>query len=98
MLGRDGDRRDTLQRAMRVIGEDGSGLIVCLMPGQPEQLRREVAGTPGDGETLREYGIGAQILADLGVSEMTLLTNSHRNVIGLEGYGITVVGERPIPE
>ena len=98
VLGRDGDRRDTLQRAMRVIGEDGSGLIVCLMPGQPEQLRREVAGTPGDGETLREYGIGAQILADLGVSEMTLLTNSHRNVIGLEGYGITVVGERPIPE
>ncbi|MBH1944322.1 3,4-dihydroxy-2-butanone-4-phosphate synthase [Erythrobacter sp. YJ-T3-07] len=98
VLGRDGDRRDTLQRAMRVIGEDGSGLIVCLMPGQPEQLRREVAGTPGDGETLREYGIGAQILADLSVSEMTLLTNSHRNVIGLEGYGITVVGERPIPE
>ena len=98
VLGRDGDRRDTLQRAMRVIGEDGSGLIVCLMPGQPEQLRREVAGTPGDGETLREYGIGAQILADLGVSEMTLLTNSHRNVICREGYGITVVGERPIPE
>ena len=98
VLGRDGDRRDTLQRAMRVIGEDGSGLIVCLMPGQPEQLRREVAGTPGDGETLREYGIGAQILADLGVSEMTLLSNSHRNVVGLEGYGITVVGERPIPE
>ena len=98
VLGREGDRRDTLQRAMRVIGEDGSGLIVCLMPGQPENLRREVAGTPEPGETLREYGIGAQILADLGVSEMTLLSNSHRNVVGLEGYGITVVGERPIPE
>ncbi|MBB3032965.1 3,4-dihydroxy-2-butanone-4-phosphate synthase [Alteriqipengyuania lutimaris] len=98
VLGRQSDRRDTLQRAMRVIGEDGSGLIVCLMPGQPENLRREVAGTPDGGETLREYGIGAQILADLGVSEMTLLTNSHRNVVGLEGYGISVVGERPIPE
>jgi len=98
VLGREGDKRDTLQRAMRVIGEEGSGLIVCLMPGQPENLRREVAGTPETGETLREYGIGAQILADLGVSEMTLLSNSHRNVVGLEGYGICVVGERPIPE
>ncbi len=98
VLGREGDKRDTLQRAMRVIGEEERGLIVCLFPGQHEDLRREVAGTPGGGETLREYGIGAQILADLGVSEMTLLTNAHRNVIGLEGYGITVVGERPIPE
>ncbi|MBP6434934.1 MAG: 3,4-dihydroxy-2-butanone-4-phosphate synthase, partial [Sphingorhabdus sp.] len=46
----------------------------------------------------RVYGIGAQILADLGVHDMTLLTNSHRTVVGLEGYGIHVVGERPIPE
>ncbi|MCD1624183.1 3,4-dihydroxy-2-butanone-4-phosphate synthase [Citromicrobium bathyomarinum] len=97
VLGRSGDKRDTLQRAMRTIGDEGSGLIVCLMPGQPDKLQAEVAGRPAGGD-LREYGIGAQILADLGVSEMTLLTNSHRNVIGLEGYGITVVGERPIPE
>ena len=97
VLGRSGDKRDTLQRAMRTIGDEGSGLIVCLMPGQPDKLQAEVAGRPASGD-LREYGIGAQILADLGVSEMTLLTNSHRNVIGLEGYGITVVGERPIPE
>ena len=97
VLGRESDRRDTLQRAMRVIGEEGSGLIVCLMPGQPEKLRAEVAGSPEGGD-LREYGIGAQILADLDVSEMTLLSNSHRNVVGLEGYGISVVGERPIPE
>ncbi|MEL7737369.1 3,4-dihydroxy-2-butanone-4-phosphate synthase [Citromicrobium bathyomarinum] len=97
VLGRSGDKRDSLQRAMRTIGDEGSGLIVCLMPGQPDKLQAEVAGRPAGGD-LREYGIGAQILADLGVSEMTLLTNSHRNVIGLEGYGITVVGERPIPE
>ena len=51
-----------------------------------------------DSGELREYGIGAQILADLGVHEMELLTNSHHNVVGLEGYGITVTGERPIPE
>jgi 3,4-dihydroxy 2-butanone 4-phosphate synthase/GTP cyclohydrolase II len=52
---------------------------------------------PADGGELREYGVGAQILADLGVHEMELLTNSHHNVVGLEGYGISVAGERPIP-
>jgi len=98
LLGRDGDRRNTLQRAMRAIGEQERGLIVCIFPGEQEGLRREVAGTPVESDTLREYGIGAQILADLDVSQMILLSNSHRNVVGLEGYGISVVGERPIPE
>jgi 3,4-dihydroxy 2-butanone 4-phosphate synthase/GTP cyclohydrolase II len=47
---------------------------------------------------LRSYGVGAQILADLGVHDMVLLTNAHRNIVAIEGYGINVVGERPIPE
>ena len=52
-----------------------------------------------DGQSfeLRDYGIGAQILTDLGVSDMILLTNAHRTLIGITGYGLTVVGERPIP-
>jgi len=41
--------------------------------------------------------IGAQILVDLGVHAMELLTPSHNNLVGLEGYGLSVVGERPIP-
>ena len=98
VLGRTGERKRTLQRAMKVIGEEGSGLIVVLMGNRPESLQQEVGGGRPDGGDLREYGIGAQILADLGVHEMILLSNSHRNVVGLEGYGITVTGERPIPE
>ena len=39
---------------------------------------------------------GAQILAELGVHDMILLTNSHRNVVAIEGYGLNIVGERPI--
>ena len=98
VLGRTGERKRTLQRAMNVIGENGSGLIVLLMPNRPESLQNEVGGIrAADSGELREYGIGAQILADLGVHEMELLTNSHHNVVGLEGYGISVVGERPIP-
>ena len=45
---------------------------------------------------LRDYGIGAQILADLGVREMTLLSNHPRPIVGLEGYGITLHDTRPI--
>ena len=40
---------------------------------------------------LRDYGIGAQILRDLGVSKMTILTNNPKKIVGLEGYGIEVV-------
>jgi 3,4-dihydroxy 2-butanone 4-phosphate synthase/GTP cyclohydrolase II len=45
---------------------------------------------------LRNYGIGAQILSDLGVKNMTLLTNSKKSVIGLEGYDIKICGYKRI--
>ena len=45
---------------------------------------------------LRDYGVGAQILVDLGVKEMVLLTNRTRTIIGLEGYGLKLVGRRPL--
>jgi len=46
---------------------------------------------------LRDYGVGAQILAELGVQDMILLTNTHHTLVGLEGYGLSIVGERAIP-
>ena len=60
-----------------------------------ERVRRLSGAAPPVGE-LRDYGIGAQILLDLGVSEMVLLSNTQRTIIGLEGYGLTVVEQRPI--
>ncbi len=93
MLGQPGPRKRTLQRAMAEIGREGSGVIVLLV------VPREGGG--GDGgatdSDLRAYGIGAQILADLGVHDMILLSNAHRNVVAIEGYGLDIVGERPIP-
>ena len=47
---------------------------------------------------MRDYGIGAQILLDLGVRDMVLLSNTRRTIIGLEGYGLNVVDQRPINE
>ena len=49
-------------------------------------------------EELRDYGAGASILTELGVRDMVLLTNTHHTLVGLEGYGLRIVGERPIPE
>ena len=94
MLGRPGPKKRSLQRAMAEIGREGAGLIVLL-------IRPQESGDAGGGEArdmdLRAYGIGAQILADMGVHELILLTNSHRNVVAIEGYGLNIVGERPIP-
>jgi 3,4-dihydroxy 2-butanone 4-phosphate synthase/GTP cyclohydrolase II len=87
-----------LHGAMRMIAEAGRGVVVLLRDsrtdGLSDQLRR------GRGRTtapeLRDYGIGAQILADLGVSRMIRLSNHPRPIVGLEGYGIEDVEIRPI--
>ena len=49
-----------------------------------------------DMNELRDYGIGAQILAELGIHDMVLLTNSHHTLVALGGYGLDIVGERAI--
>ena len=95
MLGQPGPRKRTLQRAMGVIGEHGSGLIVLLV--RPREGGDEAGGGTAPDMDLRSYGIGAQILADMGVHEMILLSNAHRNVVAIEGYGLNIVGERAIP-
>ena len=98
VLGQPGPRKLVLQRAMATVGEEGSGVIVLLMPSSGEQLSDEIGGVKGPTMDLRSYGIGAQILADLGIHDMILLTNSHRNIVAIEGYGLNIVGERPILE
>ena len=95
MLGRPGPRKRTLQRAMVEIGKAGAGIIVLLVSRDEEGLATGGLGAEMD---LRAYGIGAQILGDLGVHEMILLSNAHRNLVALEGYGLNVVSEQAIPE
>ena len=56
------------------------------------------SGGPRPVRSLRDYGIGAQILVDLGVKDMILLSNTHRTVVGLEAYGLNIVEQRDIPE
>ena len=88
-----------LHESMKRIDAHGSGVIVLLR--EPNRngvsdLLKQRAGNETSQKTLRDYGIGAQILLDLGVHEMTLLTNAERTVIGLEGYGLTITGHEKI--
>jgi len=89
-----------LQRAMETIGEMGRGAVVLIREPMPTSLSDRVKAKLGDGEKpsgqLRDYGVGAQILTDLGISEMILLTNSTKTVIGLDGHGLSIVGRQAI--
>ena len=98
VLGQPGHRKRILQRAMEEIGNVGAGVIVLLRPGTASALVSASVGGAEPEMDLRSYGIGAQILADLDIHDMVLLTTAHRNLVGLEGWGINIVGERPIPE
>ena len=89
-----------LEAAMRIIDKVGRGVIVLLREPTPTSLTdrlKHLLGQPGAPGGLRDYGVGAQILVDLGVSSMVLLTNHCRPIVGLEGYGLTVVDYRSLP-
>jgi 3,4-dihydroxy 2-butanone 4-phosphate synthase/GTP cyclohydrolase II len=102
------ERQGLLEGAMRIIGEEGAGVVVLINRPSPDHASRAIRGLHGerpapppsgdDDEPAeqRDYGVGAQILAELGVHDMVLLTNTRHALVGLEGYDLSIVGERPI--
>ncbi|HEX7656257.1 MAG TPA: 3,4-dihydroxy-2-butanone-4-phosphate synthase, partial [Sphingomonas sp.] len=101
IFGEGGPRGDMLRRSMEIIGDEGAGVVVLLASQRGDAFTRAVqakAGQlkPADMDELRDYGVGAQILTELGIEEMVLLTNTHHTLVGLDGYGLSIVGERAI--
>ncbi len=83
-----------LENAMRVIGEAGRGVVVLLRDTEMKLLMDDEASP----RTLRQYGLGAQILASLGLRRLILVSNSPPpRVVGLEAYGLSIEGTHPIP-
>ncbi|MEE9427209.1 MAG: 3,4-dihydroxy-2-butanone-4-phosphate synthase [Paracoccaceae bacterium] len=84
-----------LENAMRVIGKAGKGVVVLL---RDTDMKLVKAGETSP-QTLRHYGLGAQILAALNLSKLILLTNSPKpKVVGLEAYGLSIEGTQKIPD
>ena len=92
-----GASAEALHAAMRIIAAEGRGVAVLLRENRPTKLSdrvRQMSDAARQGGQLRDYGIGAQILLDLGVTDMVLLSNTHRTIVGLEGYGLDIVEQR----
>ncbi|MEM9248232.1 MAG: 3,4-dihydroxy-2-butanone-4-phosphate synthase [Pseudomonadota bacterium] len=88
-------RANEFGAAMEMIANEGRGVIV-LLRDLHMKLAAEAEASP---QTLRQYGLGAQILSSLGLSQLELLTNSPTpKVVGLEAYGLEIVGTRKISE
>jgi 3,4-dihydroxy 2-butanone 4-phosphate synthase / GTP cyclohydrolase II len=100
LLGAVGPRRDHVPQALKALAEhDGAGVAVFIRDSNPAWLSERygqdgAAAAPAN--ILRDYGVGAQILLDLGVRDLVLLSNADTVLPGSAGYGLKIVGRQPL--
>jgi len=95
--------RAHIHNSLKMIGARGKGVLLYLRRPQTGQLQQQIADWPASSQSkpgllMREYGIGAQILAELGIKKIELITNSKKNLVGLNPFGIEIVKQTPIVE
>ena len=106
LLGEVSEKRagNELAAAMQMIGDAGQGVVVVLREASASSLTAMVSKKivaqidGGSNRELRDYGVGAQILTDLGISRMVLLSNNRPNVVSLEGYDLEIIDWQPLQQ
>ena len=106
LLGEVSEKRagNELASAMQMIADAGQGVVVVLREASASSLTAMVSQKivaqidGGSSRELRDYGVGAQILTDLGVSQMILLSNTRPNVVSLEGYDLEIIDWKPLQQ
>ena len=92
--------RDVLGESMRIIAKENRGIVVLLRTTRPTFVSDIVSGRVAediDRRRVKEYGVGAQILLDLGIKDMILLTDTpEKKIVALEGYDLNIVGTHAI--
>jgi len=100
LLGYQNYEQGVLEQSMRIISEQGRGVVVILRQTRPTFVSDVLLGRTSedlDRRRVKEYGVGAQILIDLGVKDMILLTDTpEKKVVALDGYSLNIVGTHPI--
>jgi 3,4-dihydroxy 2-butanone 4-phosphate synthase/GTP cyclohydrolase II len=101
-------RTDELEAALHMVAEEGKGVVVLIRESWNTSFSNQIRmrhNLPDEGSdkdpkpapVLRDYGVGAQILVDLGVRQMRLMTNVQRTIAGIDGYGLSVVERVALP-
>jgi len=104
-LNQDKNSKRPIDQALHAISEKGSGALLYMEPRRAEAASKDISSPAPELESLavpkmdfRDYGIGAQILVDLGIKKLSLLSRDRRKVVGLEGYGLEITDYILLPK
>ena len=89
-------KNHNLEKAIDIISKNENGIIVIIRNPKKELLLKDKKKVNSDNKILKEYGIGAQILTDLGVKKIKLLTSSSKNIVGIDGFGLEINGTKKL--
>ena len=90
-------KKRNLDKAIDIISKNENGIIVIIRNPKTELLLKDnKIKRISDNKILKEYGIGAQILTDLGVKKIRLLTSSSKNIVGIDGFGLEINGSQKL--
>ena len=98
ILGTSSFMDNQIKKSMQLISKKKNGVVVIIREPRSWTLSQRIKSDSDDKKSsqLRDYGVGAQILIDLGVKNMILISNSKKTIVGLEGYGLKVINRIPI--